>query len=109
MYVDDGLLVATDPHELGVFLPELRSEYKIVSRETSFFLGLEIEQKDGTIKISQKVDAKRILENFNYYTDSQELRNFQNRERCLTAQLSLETVCWSFEVLNARYKTRFGF
>lgn len=66
LYVDDGLVAATDQRDLEVFLENLRGEFKIVSKKAVYFLGLEIDQQDGNIKISQKAYAKKILERFNF-------------------------------------------
>ena len=60
LYVDDGLVGATDPCELDAFLEELRTEFKITSKKTKFFLGLQIEQKNGSIRISQGAFAKEF-------------------------------------------------
>lgn len=66
LYVDDGLVGATDLQELNTFIQELRSEFKITAKEASYYLGLEIEQKNGSIKISQKAHAKKILEQYRF-------------------------------------------
>lgn len=66
IYVDDGLLAATDAQEMDIFIGELKSEFKIVSKSADYFLGLEIEQEENFIKISQKTYAKKILERFNF-------------------------------------------
>lgn len=66
LYVDDGLVAASDKNELDIFLNELKSEFKIEVKDVSFFLGLEIERKDNGIKISQKAYANKILQKFNF-------------------------------------------
>lgn len=66
IYVDDGLMAATDSQEMEEFIGELRSEFKIVAKKASYFLGLEIQQAENFIKISQKAYAKKVLERFNF-------------------------------------------
>ena len=66
LYVDDGLIAATDTNDLKTFIEELKSEFKIVSKEASYFLGLEIVQENNYIKISQQGHARKILERFNF-------------------------------------------
>lgn len=66
IYVDDGLLAATDPREMENFIGELKTEFKIVSKKAYYFLGLEIEQRENFIKINQKSYAKKVLERFNF-------------------------------------------
>ena len=53
LYVDDGIVAATDECELSEFAERLRSEFKIMTKPATYFLGVEIDQKsDGSIKIS---------------------------------------------------------
>jgi hypothetical protein len=66
IYADDGLLAATDQREMEIFIGELKSEFKIVSKKANYFLGLEIEHEEKFIKIHQKTYAKKILERFNF-------------------------------------------
>ena len=66
IYIDDGLMAATDPQEMEVFIGELKSEFKIVEKKAGYFLGWEIQQEEKFIKISQKAHAKKILEHFNF-------------------------------------------
>lgn len=66
LYVDDGLVAATDPQDLKIFLQDLSKEFKITSQKASYFLGLEIEQTDDYITINQQAFAKKILERFNF-------------------------------------------
>ena len=60
LYVDDGLVAATDHQELKIFLQDLSKEFKITSQKASYFLGLEIEQTDDRIKINQQAFARKI-------------------------------------------------
>lgn len=67
LYVDDGLIAATNPEELKTFLLKLKTEFKITTTEATYFLGLQIDkQEDGGIKITQESYAHRILERFNF-------------------------------------------
>lgn len=66
LYVDDGLVAGTNSQDIQTFLMELRSEFKIVTKEANYFLGLEIEQNENYIKINQTSYAKKILERFNF-------------------------------------------
>ena len=52
IYVDDGLLAATDPGEMETFIEEMKSEIKIVSKKAAF-LVLAIQHEDNFIKINQ--------------------------------------------------------
>lgn len=67
LYVDDGLVMATDKEDIECFLKELKNEFKITIKPASYFLGIEIEHIENRgIKISQKAYAKKILERFNF-------------------------------------------
>jgi len=67
LYVDDGLLAATDTQDLECFINQLEAEFEVTVKEASYFLGIEIEkQSDGIIKISQPACAKRILTRFSF-------------------------------------------
>lgn len=66
LYVDDGIVAATDSDDLEEFIRSLRQELKIVSKKADFFLGLEIEYLNNDIRISQKAHMNKILERFNF-------------------------------------------
>lgn len=66
LYVDDGLVAATNPEDLKLVISELKTEFKIVEKKADYFLGLEIEKSAGKIKIHQTAYAKKILEKFNF-------------------------------------------
>ena len=67
LYVDDGILAATDMQDLNSFISQLRAEFDITVKDASYFLGVEIEKEaDGSIKISQPAYARRILERFKF-------------------------------------------
>lgn len=67
LYVDDGLLAATNVSLIKVFLSELRKHFKITeTHKVSSFLGVCISKlPDGSIFISQEKYIEKILENFN--------------------------------------------
>jgi len=66
LYVDDGLVTATDENEANSFLHELKSEFKIVTKEATYFLGLQLHKKaNGEISINQDTYIKKLLERFN--------------------------------------------
>lgn len=65
LYVDDGIVAATDESELSAFAENLKSEFKIVTKPATYFLGMEIDQKpDGSIKISQAAYTRKVLDQF---------------------------------------------
>lgn len=67
LYVDDGLVAATDQTDLKNFFEKLKAEFKVTTSEATYFLGLQIEQsKNGNIKIHQETYARSILKRFNF-------------------------------------------
>lgn len=42
LYVDDGLVVSKSDREMKVFIEELKSKFKVIGKELTYFLGLEI-------------------------------------------------------------------
>ena len=65
LYVDDGLVASSDIKDLNEFFEELKNEFKIISKEADYFLGIQIKRESGKIKICQEAYAKKILERFN--------------------------------------------
>lgn len=67
IYVDDGLVAASDESLIDKFFDDLNKEIKITSsKEVKSFLGLEIKRlKDGSIFIHQSRYIEKILEKFN--------------------------------------------
>ena len=67
IYVDDGLVVASDESLIDKFFSDLNREFKITSsKEVKSFLGLEINRlQDGSIFIHQSRYIERMLEKFN--------------------------------------------
>jgi transposase InsO family protein len=67
LYVDDGLLAATDMQDLNLFISRMKAEFEITVKEAAYFLGIEIEKlPEGSIKISQTGYTRRILERFGF-------------------------------------------
>ncbi|GFS41738.1 retrovirus-related Pol polyprotein from transposon TNT 1-94 [Trichonephila inaurata madagascariensis] len=67
LYVNDGLIAATDQQNSKMFIKELKTRLKISVGEVSCFLGLEIEDhKDTSITINQKEYARKILKCFGF-------------------------------------------
>ncbi|GFU83036.1 retrovirus-related Pol polyprotein from transposon TNT 1-94 [Trichonephila clavipes] len=67
LYVDDGLIAATDQQDSEMFIKELKTKFKISVGKVSCFLGLEIEHhKDNSITINQKGYARKILKCFGF-------------------------------------------
>lgn len=64
LYVDDGLVAATDKELANQFLQELGETLKITTKPASFYLGIEIERKDGTILIHQRSYTEKVLKRF---------------------------------------------
>lgn len=66
LYVDDGLVAASDKQLADEFLENLKEKLKITTKPASYYLGMEITQcNDGTIVIHQEAYTKKILERFN--------------------------------------------
>jgi hypothetical protein len=67
LYVDDGLIAATDQQDSDMFIKELKEKFKISVGDVSCFLGLEIEcHSDSSITVSQKGYARKILQRFGF-------------------------------------------
>ncbi|KAG5897456.1 hypothetical protein JTB14_002717 [Gonioctena quinquepunctata] len=65
LYVDDGLLASTSETLKDTFIHSLQREFKIMVKPASYFLGLEIEEKEaGTIQVNQSAYTKKKLERF---------------------------------------------
>lgn len=65
LYVDDGLIAATNAELANSFQNELGNKLKITTKPASYYLGLEIEKaKDGSITIKQESYIKKILQRF---------------------------------------------
>jgi hypothetical protein len=66
MYVDDGLIAYSDQKVLDWFLNKLRQEFKIVSKEANYYLGLEIKKTNDGTTITRKGYAEKMLSKFGF-------------------------------------------
>ena len=65
LYVDDGIVAATDEAELLELTDKLKCEFKIITKPATYFLGVEIDQRsDGSLKISQAAYTRKLLDQF---------------------------------------------
>lgn len=65
LYVDDGLVAATDEDLANTFLNDLKQRLQITTKPASHYLGLQIvREEDGSVLINQEAYAKKILERF---------------------------------------------
>ena len=81
LYVDDGIVAATDECELSDLVQKLKSEIKIVTKPATYFLGTEISQRsDGSVKISQAAYTRKLLDQF----------GMSNCRSCVTPIISSE-------------------
>lgn len=65
IYIDDGLIAATDESQITSLLQELRKEFEITTDMADVFLGLQIErQASGAIFLHQEAYTNRVLERF---------------------------------------------
>ncbi|CAB0003770.1 unnamed protein product, partial [Nesidiocoris tenuis] len=64
LYVDDGLVASNCKLEQDNFIEELKREFKITTKEASYFLGLEIEKQEGQISVKQTAYTRKLLERF---------------------------------------------
>lgn len=67
LYVDDGLVAATDTKDLDQFTEQLKSRFKVVVRPATYFLGLEITTHSNyNITISQSAYSQKLLKRFRF-------------------------------------------
>ena len=65
LYVDDGLVAATDKEDIQKFIDELTAEFKATCGPVSCFLGIDVHQRpDSSIFITQESYTRRVLEKF---------------------------------------------
>lgn len=65
IYVDDGILIGNNNDKMKDLLLKLKEKYKItICKNVNTFLGIEIDQKPGTIEISQSNFVSEILNTF---------------------------------------------
>ncbi len=65
LYEDDGIVASINCQDMQVFVSELRSQFKIIAKELTYFLGIEISQINGEIALGQSAFLDRIFEWFN--------------------------------------------
>ena len=65
IYIDDGLISATNQSSIKKLLAELRKEFEITSNGINTYLGLQIKRlADGFIFLHQETYIKKILQRF---------------------------------------------
>lgn len=65
IYVDDGLLAATNESCFRPAIDFLRKHFEVKEFEAKCYLGLQIDQRvDGSIFVSQTAYAKKVIERF---------------------------------------------
>jgi hypothetical protein len=64
VYVDDLIITGTNPHDIENFKSEMQKLFKMSDLGLlSYYLGIEMEQKNDEIRLCQSSYAKNILEN----------------------------------------------
>lgn len=63
--------------ELLLTISKLKEEFKIVVKKADYFLGLDIKQSDGNIKLNPQAYAKGVLEFL--YKQAAERDEFEGR------------------------------
>ena len=66
IYVDDGLLAASNEATLNACLEGLKLQFKITSKKANFFLGLQISRAENSMKITQAPQARKILQRYHF-------------------------------------------
>lgn len=65
IYVDDGILIGSNPTELAQKGEELCTKFKMTAtKKPKVFVGLEIAQEDKKIRLTQKRYIEKILEDY---------------------------------------------
>lgn len=66
IYIDDGLIVASDQKDIDAVINCLKREFEIKVFNATYYLGLEISRgRDGSIFVHQAAYAKKVLARFN--------------------------------------------
>jgi hypothetical protein len=66
LYVDDLLVTGSNMEKIDVFKREMKNVFEMTDlRKMTFFLGMEVQQKQNEIFICQQKYAKEILKKFN--------------------------------------------
>lgn len=96
IYVDDGLLAATNESCFRPVIDYLRKHFEVKEFEAKCYLGLMIEQRiDGTIEINQQQYTKRIIEKFGMQ-DAHASSTPMDNHRVLDAVGTGETVVFPY-------------
>lgn len=65
IFIDDGIIAATDESDITRLIDHLTKEFEIRVLDAKYFIGLEIDQQpDGSIHICQHAYTKKILTKF---------------------------------------------
>lgn len=64
LFVDDGLVAASDENLADEFISNLREKLKITTKPANFYLGMEIMQTEGSIILKQEAYTRKLLERF---------------------------------------------
>jgi hypothetical protein len=64
IYVDDGLIAGSTQEAVDSFLRLLTSEFKITVGSLDSFLGMQIEQRESGIFVSQSTYVEKVLQRF---------------------------------------------
>lgn len=67
LYVDDGLILATDEKLINDILKQIKDAFEITIRNSEYFLGMEVKRnrKENSIFISQRLYIERMLMRYN--------------------------------------------
>lgn len=67
LYIDDGLIIATDRNLINDTLKQIQDTFEITIGNSEYFLGMEIKRncEESSIIINQTLYIKRILMTYN--------------------------------------------
>lgn len=65
IYVDDGLIAGSTQETVDTFLKLLTTEFKITVGSLDSFLGMQIEQRESGLFVSQQAYTEKVLQRFN--------------------------------------------
>lgn len=90
IYVDDGLIAGSTQEAVDLFLRLLASEFKITKGSLDSFLGIQIQQRESGLFLSQQVYVERILQRFNMATCNSTKTSVDNQQPDKTINVPLE-------------------
>lgn len=65
IFIDDGIIAATDERDISNLIEHLTKQFEIRVLDAKYFIGLEIDQRmDGSIHVSQHAYTKKVLNKF---------------------------------------------